>query len=123
MTFHCLNYCHYEILTIGSVITVHGIRDDYNTAWTTKQGEWWVRHQLFKDKRAREIDYSYDVCEGSDIFDPEGIHLHARWLIDQYARIRAKLEEVCLFILLLGLGQGLLPRTRRPGILTWTDQN
>ncbi|KAI1128725.1 putative ankyrin repeat protein [Nemania abortiva] len=76
------------------VVTVHGIRDDYKTAWTDENGAWWVKEQLFKDMFIRQIDYSYDIDEESILYEPDGIHLHAERLIGQYAEARKKLEEI-----------------------------
>ncbi|TAQ90941.1 hypothetical protein B7494_g700 [Chlorociboria aeruginascens] len=36
------------------VVTVHGIRDDYKTAWTNTAGSWWVKDDLFQDLSIRE---------------------------------------------------------------------
>ncbi|KAF7554349.1 hypothetical protein G7Z17_g2957 [Cylindrodendrum hubeiense] len=81
------NYDDYDI------ITVHGIRDDYKTAWTDKNGDWWVKKQLFKKLSVREIDYSYDIDEESILYQPNGIRLHAERLVEEYAEIRRRLEE------------------------------
>ncbi|KAI0539493.1 putative ankyrin repeat protein [Xylaria digitata] len=75
------------------VITVHGIRDDYRTAWTDKGGAWWVKDRLFKNLSIREIDYSYEINEESTIYQSNGIQLHAGRLIEEYAEVRRKLEE------------------------------
>ncbi|KAI0858067.1 putative ankyrin repeat protein [Xylaria cubensis] len=75
------------------VITVHGIRDDYKTAWTDKEGDWWVKNQLFEGLAIRQIDYSYETNEESTIYQANGINLHAEWLIREYAEVRKRLEE------------------------------
>ncbi|KAI8966064.1 putative ankyrin repeat protein [Daldinia sp. FL1419] len=75
------------------VITVHGIRDDYKTAWIDEQGSWWVRDQLFIGLSVREIDYSYDIDEDSELYEPNGIIQHAQRLIQKYAEVRRDLDE------------------------------
>lgn len=84
-----------KLIIDTSVVTVHGIRDDYKTAWITKKGIWWVKEQLFKGLSTRQIDYAYDVNEDSELYDPDGIRLHAQRLVAEYADIRDKLEDVC----------------------------
>ncbi|KAK4244200.1 hypothetical protein C7999DRAFT_44090 [Corynascus novoguineensis] len=78
------------------VITVHGIRDDYKTAWTDESGAWWVEKELFKDMSIREIDYSYEVDGTSLIYEPNGILQHAQQLITKYAAVRQKLDDIFL---------------------------
>ncbi|XDG08410.1 hypothetical protein ABKA04_008025 [Annulohypoxylon sp. FPYF3050] len=75
------------------VITVHGIRDDYKTSWTDHKGAWWVKDQLFKNLSIREVDYSYEIDEGSELYVPDGINRLATSLIDEYAQLRSKLME------------------------------
>lgn len=77
-----------------SVVTVHGIRDDYRTAWTDAQGTWWVKDSLFQNLSTREVDYSYEIDAASTLYEPDGIMQHARTLIAEYAAVRQKLEEV-----------------------------
>ena len=76
------------------MVTVHGIRDDYKTAWIDKTGTWWVKDQLFKDLSIREVDYSYEIDEDSAIYEPNGILHHAEKLIKKYAEVRKDLDEV-----------------------------
>lgn len=78
----------------NSVITVHGIRDDYKTAWIDKEGSWWLRNKVFKGLRARQIDYAYEVDEDSTLYEADGLRRHATRLIAQYAMLRKNLEEV-----------------------------
>ncbi|RYP16723.1 hypothetical protein DL765_004959 [Monosporascus sp. GIB2] len=78
------------------VVTVHGIRDDYKTAWTDKEGAWWVKDVLFKSLSIREVDYSYEIDENSTLYEPDGIILHAEKLITEYAKVRRTLEEIFL---------------------------
>ncbi|KAF5635889.1 ankyrin repeat [Fusarium sp. NRRL 52700] len=75
------------------VITVHGIRDDYKTAWIDSKGKWFLKDTLFKDMSVREIDYSYENDEDSILYKPHGIRILAEKLIDEYAAVRRKLEE------------------------------
>lgn len=72
---------------------MHGIRDDYKTAWTDAQGDWWVRNQLFEDLSTREVDYSYEIDATSTLYEPDGITQHARSLITEYAAVRQDLYE------------------------------
>lgn len=83
---------------IYSVVTVHGIRDDYKTAWTKEDGTWWVVNKLFEDLSMREVDYSYEIDEEATIFQADGIKLHAERLLTAYAKERANLEEVGSYI-------------------------
>ncbi|KAH6603971.1 hypothetical protein Trco_007417 [Trichoderma cornu-damae] len=83
----------YDAYKFYSVVTVHGIRDDYKTAWTEKDGTWWLKNKLFKDLSIREVDYSYDIDEEATIYEPNGIKLHAERLLTTYAKDRAHLEE------------------------------
>lgn len=78
------------------MVTVHGIRDDYKTAWTEEDGTWWLVNKLFENLSIRELDYSYEVDEEAAIFQVDGIKLHAERLLTAYAKDRASLEEVGL---------------------------
>ncbi|KAI1091612.1 putative ankyrin repeat protein [Rostrohypoxylon terebratum] len=75
------------------VVTVHGIRDDYKTSWTDHTGAWWVKDQLFQKLSIREVDYSYEIHEESELYAPNGINRLATSLIDEYAQLRSKLME------------------------------
>lgn len=77
-----------------SVVTVHGIRDDYKIAWTENGGTWWLKEKLFKELSIREVDYSYEIDEEATIFQVDGIKLHAERLLTAYAKDRARLEDV-----------------------------
>lgn len=77
-----------------SVVTVHGIRDDYKTAWTDAQGDWWVKRDLFGGMSIRELDYSYEIDSASTLYEPDGIMQLARRLVTAYATVRQGLEEV-----------------------------
>lgn len=76
------------------MITVHGIRDDYKSCWIDAEGGWWVKDRLFKNLSVREVDYSYEIDEDSSVYEPEGLASHAKSLINEYAKVRSKLEEV-----------------------------
>lgn len=80
----------------NSVITVHGIRDDYRTAWIDREGSWWIKNKLFHDLSARQIDYSYEIHENSDLYETDGLRLHAERLTTAYANVRRELEDVGL---------------------------
>ncbi|KAL5083315.1 hypothetical protein Trisim1_001767 [Trichoderma cf. simile WF8] len=75
------------------VITVHGIRDDYTTAWIDREGSWWIKNKLFHDLSARQIDYSYEIHEDSDLYEADGLRLHAERLLTAYANVRRELED------------------------------
>ncbi|KAL6411623.1 ankyrin repeat protein [Ilyonectria robusta] len=75
------------------IVTVHGLRDDYRTAWIDAGQGWWVRDRLLKDLDVRQIDYAYDIDEGATIYDPDGIRIHAQALVTELARVRRELDE------------------------------
>ncbi|KAF5709137.1 ankyrin repeat [Fusarium globosum] len=75
------------------VIAVHGIRDDYKTAWIDKKGGWILKEKLFKNMSIREIDYSYEIHGSSTLHRPNGIHILAQELVDRYAEERDLLAE------------------------------
>ncbi|KAK1236937.1 hypothetical protein MKX08_007885 [Trichoderma sp. CBMAI-0020] len=75
------------------VVTVHGIRDDYKTAWTDEDGTLWLKNRLFERLSIRKVDYSYEIDEEATIFQAGGIKLHAEKLLMAYATDRASLEE------------------------------
>lgn len=75
------------------VVTVHGIRDDFRTAWTDHNGGWWVKDQLFKDLSIREVDYSYDIHEDSMLYEPSGIKSLALDLLSEFAQVRQRLDD------------------------------
>ncbi|KAM0512787.1 hypothetical protein ACHAPE_008540 [Trichoderma viride] len=82
------NYDDYDI------VTVHGICDDYRTAWIDGEGLWWIKTKLFRDLSARQIDYSYEIHGDSELYEIDGLRLHAERLVTAYAEIRGKLEEI-----------------------------
>ncbi|EHK48132.1 ankyrin repeat protein [Trichoderma atroviride IMI 206040] len=81
------NYDDYD------VVTVHGICDDYRTAWIDGEGSWWVKTKLFQDLSTRQIDYSYEIHGDSELYEIDGLRLHAERLMTSYAKIRGELEE------------------------------
>ncbi|CEI63686.1 unnamed protein product [Fusarium venenatum] len=75
------------------VIAVHGIRDDYKTAWIDKNGGWILKDHLFNGMSIREIDYSYEIDESSVLYHQNGIDILAERLVDMYAKERESLAE------------------------------
>ncbi|KAH7139644.1 ankyrin repeat protein [Dactylonectria estremocensis] len=75
------------------VVTVHGLRDDRNSAWIDEKDKWWVKTHLFASKEVRVVDYAYAIDEDSTIYRPDGIRFHAQRLAAEYARLREKLED------------------------------
>ncbi|KAG8674131.1 hypothetical protein FPOAC1_000094 [Fusarium poae] len=73
------------------VIAVHGIRDDYKTAWMDKKGGWVLKERLFKGLSIREIDYSYEIDQNSILYRQNGIDILAESLLDSYAKEREHL--------------------------------
>ncbi|EHK17447.1 uncharacterized protein TRIVIDRAFT_66366 [Trichoderma virens Gv29-8] len=78
------------------IITVHGIRDVYKTAWIDNDNSWWVRSKLFNKRLVRQIDYSYEISEESGLYTENSIRRHAEKLIAAYSEIRGELEDVDL---------------------------
>lgn len=84
------------------MITVHGIRDDTKTAWTSKDSgssfysQGWIQEDLFRGLDIRQLDYAYDIEESARIYhaDGNGIEMESRILLDDVARWRAHLPEV-----------------------------
>jgi hypothetical protein len=99
-------------------VTVHGIRDDYKTAWTDAQGAWWVKDQLFQRMSTREVDYSYDIDAASTLYEPGGLMQHARTLITEYAAVRHQLEEVSSLVPVLSSSSVVFSWISRPTLLT-----
>ncbi|ROW04700.1 hypothetical protein VMCG_04793 [Cytospora schulzeri] len=83
------------------VITVHGVRDDRNTAWTSRNGESWIRDRLFRNEDIRQMDYSYEIDDAARIFHRNGIDLEARALLESLARVRANDPEALINAILL----------------------
>lgn len=70
------------------VVTVHGIRDNYKTAWKRENGSRWISDTLLKGKPVREVDYSYDIDEDARLFEPDGLEFHAEDLMAQFSQLR-----------------------------------
>ncbi|RGP62916.1 putative ankyrin repeat protein [Fusarium sporotrichioides] len=75
------------------LITVHGIRDDYKTVWMDSNGKWFLKSQVFEFITVREIDYSYEIHQNAILYQPNGIRILAQNLLDEYVKVREKLEE------------------------------
>ncbi|KAG5811160.1 hypothetical protein H9Q74_013689 [Fusarium xylarioides] len=78
------------------VITVHGLRDDHTTVWTSLTGKPWVKDDLFKDIDIRQLDYRYAIDESSAVYGPNGIHDEAANLLREYHEKRSELDEVLI---------------------------
>ncbi|XXG97047.1 hypothetical protein Hte_003341 [Hypoxylon texense] len=86
------------------VITVHGIRDHQHAAWYYGKdgddcgvGTSWVRDQLFRNRRVREINYSYGNDHRSyNVYQPLGLFSIAADLLVGYEEIRKELTEIFL---------------------------
>ncbi|KAL5088989.1 hypothetical protein Trisim1_006133 [Trichoderma cf. simile WF8] len=70
------------------VVAVHGIRDNYKTAWRRKYGSRWISDTLFKEKSVREVDYGYDIDEDARLFESGGLESHAEDLITRFSQFR-----------------------------------
>jgi hypothetical protein len=55
-----------------------------------------VKDQLCRDLSVREVDYSYEIDASSMIYEEHGVVGHAQKLIDEYAAVRRKLDEVII---------------------------
>ncbi|KAM0417014.1 hypothetical protein ACHAPT_012980 [Fusarium lateritium] len=75
------------------VITVHGLRDDHNTVWTSETGNEWVGKQLFEHLSVRQLDYLYATDESARIFQENGIKAEARNLLRLYSENRRELSD------------------------------
>ncbi|KAL6690544.1 putative ankyrin repeat protein [Trichoderma pleuroticola] len=76
------------------VVTVHGIRDDYKTAWKREDGTRWIRDTLLKQIPIREVDYGYDVDEDARIYEPTENH-QIIWICHDLGGTIVK-EALCL---------------------------
>lgn len=90
-SFHSQSYSTHPIF---SVITVHGLRDNHNTAWKSLNGEDWLRVDLFEDMRIRQLDFFYATDESARVFQEEGIKTEARYLLQSYYYKRRELPDV-----------------------------
>ncbi|KAM0490409.1 hypothetical protein ACHAP8_011568 [Fusarium lateritium] len=75
------------------VVTVHGLRDDHKTVWTSQTGKSWLREILFQELSIRPLDYFYAVDEKADVFGPDGIEMEARNLLRSYREKRQILPD------------------------------
>ncbi|KAM0348148.1 hypothetical protein ACHAP4_011103 [Fusarium culmorum] len=75
------------------VITVHGIRDDHQTVWTSQTGKLWLRDELFDQLSVRQLDYFYAIDNQAGIFGPDGIKVEARNLLRLYCQHRRNLPD------------------------------
>lgn len=92
-----------------SVVTVHGARDDHQTAWTSADDNGnWIEYSLFRRLSVRQLDYVYDTSDSARIYDPSenGIAIEANALLDSLAENRLGLPHVrvhrCTSLHLLG---------------------
>lgn len=94
------------------MITVHGVRDDHQTAWTAQQNDsnWieWVLFEKLTERHLdyvygaensppiRQLDYVYDTGNSARIYDPsaDGISAEANALLESVAQDRAELPVV-----------------------------
>lgn len=81
------------------MVTVHGIRDDIQTAWTAPDDNSnWIQDKLFPNLPVRQLDYAYDASNSARIYDPSGngINMEANALLDTLVKNRADLPSVRL---------------------------
>lgn len=79
------------------MVTVHGVRDDHQTAWTARNDNSnWILDKMFSDLSVRQLDYVYDTGDSSRIYDPsaDGITVEANALLKSLAEDRAELTLV-----------------------------
>ncbi|KAL7933308.1 ankyrin repeat protein [Trichoderma chlorosporum] len=76
------------------VITVHGIRDYYESTWKSDNGESWIRSRLFKDVSIRQLDFLYAKNDSARIFQREGIKAEAEDLMREYIEKRQFLSDM-----------------------------
>lgn len=79
------------------MVTVHGARDDHQTAWTSPgDNSDWIDDKLFCNLSIRQLDYAYDNGDSARIYDPNanGITIEAAALLDSLAKNRLELFDV-----------------------------
>ncbi|KAK4080972.1 hypothetical protein Trihar35433_2077 [Trichoderma harzianum] len=91
------------------VITVHGIRDNYKTAWERENGSRWISDTLFKETPVREVDYGYDIDEDARLYEPDGIEFHAEDLIKEFSKFRHPPESALRLALINHHKYGNIP--------------
>lgn len=78
------------------MVTVHGLRDDYQTAWTSLQdGSDWIESNRFPFVRIRHLNYVYDISDSARVYGPNGVVIEANALLDSLAQKWAELFNVC----------------------------
>lgn len=85
------------IVARSSVVTVHGVRDDHQTAWTARNyNSDWILDEMFPSLSVRQLDYVYDTGNSAHIYDPsaDGITVEANALLKSLAQNRAELPVV-----------------------------
>ncbi|EHK25623.1 ankyrin repeat protein [Trichoderma virens Gv29-8] len=82
-----------ELTKIESVITVHGLRDDYGTAWKLNKKEHWLGTWLFEDVPIRQLDFVYAIDDSARIFKRGGIKAEAQDLMREYLEKRRNLPD------------------------------
>lgn len=77
------------------MVTVHGARDDHQTAWTDRNDNS-VIDDMFTGLSVRQLDYVYDTGNSAHIYDPsaDGITVEANALLKSLAQNRAELPIV-----------------------------
>ncbi|KAJ3544493.1 hypothetical protein NM208_g3022 [Fusarium decemcellulare] len=70
-----------KLTSLFSVITVHGLRDDHDTAWKSRSGRPWLQDKLFEGSSIRQLDYLYAIDESARVFTKDGIEAEARNLL------------------------------------------
>ncbi|KAH8765998.1 ankyrin repeat-containing domain protein [Diaporthe sp. PMI_573] len=84
------------IVSRCSVVTVHGARDDHQTAWTARNDDSnWILCEMFSGLSVRQLDYVYDTGNSARIYDPSanGITVEANALLNKLAQNRAELPS------------------------------
>lgn len=86
--------------SLRSVVTVHGVCDDQQTAWTAERDNSdWIQYELFSGLSVRQLDYAYDNGYSARIYDPnsDGITVEANALLDSLAVNRLELPIVSVY--------------------------
>lgn len=79
------------------MVTVHGARDDHQTAWTSRgDNSDWIEDKLLCNLSVRQLDYAYDNGDSARIYNPDtnGITAEADALLDSLAKNRLELPPV-----------------------------
>lgn len=79
------------------MVTVHGLRDDHQTAWTSSiDSSHWIQSKLFSYASIRHLDYVYDTGDSARVYGPNGINMEANALLASLAQERTQLLDVCI---------------------------